>query len=679
MLLLQGVTGMNSFLLAFLALAIIVVFAGVKSVPQGREWTVERFGRFTTVLKPGLNLIVPFIDRIGRKLSMMEEVLEIPSQVVITRDNATVTADAIAFYQVVDAAKAAYEVANLQAGITNLCLTNARTVIGAMDLDEVLSKRDEINQRLLSVVDQATHPWGVKVTRIEIKDLSPPVDITEAMARQMKAERFRRAEVTQADGEKQGAILRAEGAKQSAILQAEGRKEAAFRDAEARERLAQAEAAATEMVSNAIEEGNVNALNYFLGQKYIEAFSQLATGPNQKFVILPMESAGLLGSIAGIAEMTKEAVTQQVAQIGIERTLHRQRAGVRRAGEADRRAARPQRQHDRRRLSRRNRRQLVEVQRQGDRLAVHLCRRRQVQRPRRVGQGQAGVDAVHRLARARRIVDPGDRPAGDRRAVDRHGGQASPACGRRGARGRGAAADLPVAVAVLAAFQHDLRRDQVHPRHLHRARQQRDRVHPHRQPLGRQHRARFRPGRIGDLHGSGADAQFGPERRVHPARNDHLPPGCRREPRGRNRRDPVGRDQQQRRHRHHDKGRDQGDKTDEPAHGASSRQGDRGKSAPESRFAQPPGRAGRGIPPAPMKTPAPGQARGAGSAGVGRPQKVRFHPTVMANWCIDSFTVPGVGPIGVISLPVTLLVGTYSSEKSSVSRVFIFQLPPALR
>lgn len=301
------------FVLAVLFLALVTIFAGVKSVPQGREWTVERFGRFTRVLKPGLNLIVPYFDRIGRKLSVMEEVLPIPSQVVITRDNATVTSDAIAFYQVVDAAKAAYEVANLQAAITNLCLTNARTVIGAMDLDEVLSKRDEINQRLLSVVDNATSPWGVKVTRIEIKDLSPPLDITEAMARQMKAERYRRAEVTQADGEKQGAILRAEGAKQSAILQAEGRKEAAFRDAEARERLAQAEAKATQMVSDAVEAGSTNALNYFLGQKYVDAFAQLATGPNQKFVILPMESAGLLGSIAGIAELTKEAIGQQIA------------------------------------------------------------------------------------------------------------------------------------------------------------------------------------------------------------------------------------------------------------------------------------------------------------------------------------------------------------------------------
>ena len=318
---------MMELALAFVVLALVVVFAGVKSVPQGREWTVERFGRFTQVLKPGLRLIVPFVDRIGRKLSVMEEVLEVPSQVVITRDNATVTADAIAFFQVVDTAKAAYEVGNLEAGITNLCLTNARTVIGAMDLDEVLSKRDEINQRLLSVVDQATHPWGVKVTRIEIKDLSPPVDITEAMARQMKAERYRRAEVTQADGEKQGSILRAEGAKQSAILQAEGRKEAAFRDAEARERLAQAEAKATELVSNAIEEGNVNALNYFLGQKYVEAFGQLATGPNQKFVILPMESAGLLGSIAGIAEMTRDAVTAQAQQASVP-TVKRAAAGT---------------------------------------------------------------------------------------------------------------------------------------------------------------------------------------------------------------------------------------------------------------------------------------------------------------------------------------------------------------
>ena len=218
--------GATIFVLAVLFLALMTIFSGVKSVPQGREWTIERFGRFTRVLKPGLNLIVPYVDRVGRKLSMMEEVLQIPSKVVITRDNATVTADAIAFYQVVDAAKAAYEVANLQAGITNLCLTNARTVIGAMDLDEVLSERDEINQRLLSVVDQATSPWGVKVTRIEIKDLSPPNDITEVMARQMKAARLRRAEVKHADGAKQGATLRPAGHKPPRIAPPEGRQAA---------------------------------------------------------------------------------------------------------------------------------------------------------------------------------------------------------------------------------------------------------------------------------------------------------------------------------------------------------------------------------------------------------------------------------------------------------------------
>lgn len=299
---------MGIFTAAFLFLTVVLVFAAVKPVPQGREWTVERFGRFTRTLTPGLNLIVPMVDRIGRKLSMMEEVLDIESQTVITRDNATVTADAIAFYQVVDAAKAAYEVANLRQGIMNLCLTNVRTVIGAMDLDEVLSKRDEINERLLRVVDAATSPWGIKVTRIEIKDLSPPADITQAMTRQMKAERERRAEVLSADGEKQAAILRAEGMKQAAILQAEGRREAAFRDAEARERSAEAEAKATEVVSVAIANGNVSSLNYFLGLKYVEAFQTLAAAPNQKFVLMPMESAGVLGSLAGIAELTRQAL-----------------------------------------------------------------------------------------------------------------------------------------------------------------------------------------------------------------------------------------------------------------------------------------------------------------------------------------------------------------------------------
>jgi regulator of protease activity HflC (stomatin/prohibitin superfamily) len=295
------------FLGAFVFLAIVLVFSSFKVVPQGREYTLERFGRFTRVLKPGLNLIVPFMDRIGMRLSVMEEVLDIPSQDVITRDNATVTTDAIAFYQVVNAAQAAYEVANLARAISNLCLTNTRTVVGSMDLDEVLSKRDEINVRLLRVVDAATSPWGVKVTRIEISDLSPPADITQAMTRQMKAERERRATVLEADGDKQAAILRAEGMKQSAILESEGRREAAFRDAEAREREAEAEAKATTSVSEAIAKGDVQAVNYFLGLKYVEAFHALAEAPNQKFVIVPTESAGLLGSLAGIIELTKNA------------------------------------------------------------------------------------------------------------------------------------------------------------------------------------------------------------------------------------------------------------------------------------------------------------------------------------------------------------------------------------
>ena len=301
-------SGVNFFTLAVLFLGLIIVLSAVKVVPQGWEYTVERFGRFTGVLRPGLNLIVPIVDRVGQKLSMMEQVLEIPSQDVITRDNAMVTADAIAFYQVVDAPKAAYEVSNLRSAIQNLALTNTRTVIGSMDLDEVLSKRDEINERLLRVVDAATSPWGIKVTRIEIKDLSPPADITQAMTRQMKAERERRAAVLEADGEKQAAILRAEGMKQAAILQAEGRREAAFRDAEARERSAEAEAKATSVVSEAIATGSVSAINYFLGLKYVEAFQALASAPNQKFVVLPMETSGLLGSLAGIAELTRQGI-----------------------------------------------------------------------------------------------------------------------------------------------------------------------------------------------------------------------------------------------------------------------------------------------------------------------------------------------------------------------------------
>ena len=302
---------MDPLTLVVIALLVLVFFlttSGFKFVPQGQQWTVERFGRYTHTLKPGLGIIVPIIDRVGRRMGVMETVLSIPSQEVITKDNAMVTADAIAFFQVVDAPRAAYEVQNLQQAITNLALTNLRTVIGSMELDEVLAKRDEINARLLRVVDAATSPWGVKVTRVEIKELSPPRDITESMARQMKAERERRAEVTTADGEKQAAILRAEGAKQAAILQAEGRREAAFRDAEARERSAEAEAKATQVVSAAIASGDVNALNYFVAQRYIDAFRVLADSDNQKFVLLPMESSGMIASLGGIAEIAKSAL-----------------------------------------------------------------------------------------------------------------------------------------------------------------------------------------------------------------------------------------------------------------------------------------------------------------------------------------------------------------------------------
>jgi regulator of protease activity HflC (stomatin/prohibitin superfamily) len=305
------------FAWAIFGLAVLIVFRAVKFVPQGQEWTIERFGRYVRTLKPGLGLVNPIFERVGQKLSMMEVVLDVPSQDVITKDNAMVTADAIAFIQIIDAARAAYEVQDLNNAVKNLALTNVRTVIGSMDLDEVLSKRDDINERLLRVVDAATQPWGIKVTRIEIKDLSPPADITQAMAQQMKAERLRRAEVLTADGEKQAAILRAEGQKQSAILEAEGRKEAAFRDAEARERSAEAEAKATEMVSEAIAKGDVQAINYFVAQKYVDAFKALATGPNQKFVVLPMETTGLLGSIAGITELAKAANSGLTSNSGV--------------------------------------------------------------------------------------------------------------------------------------------------------------------------------------------------------------------------------------------------------------------------------------------------------------------------------------------------------------------------
>ena len=284
---------------AAVLLALFFAFSTIKIVPQGYEFTVERFGRYTRTLKPGITILTPFVEAVRRRVSMMEQVLDVPRQEVITKDNVTVQVDAIVFIQVMDAASAAYRVANLNFAIGQLTMTNLRTVVGSMELDEVLSQRDQINSRLLTVIDEATHPWGVKVARIEIKDLQPPPDITNAMARQMKAEREKRAVITEAEGEKQSAVTRAEGAKQSAILQAEGRREAAFRDAEARERAAQAEAAATKAVSDAIESGSVNALNYFVAQKYVEAFAKLADSPQQKTVIVPAD----LASIAGIAEL----------------------------------------------------------------------------------------------------------------------------------------------------------------------------------------------------------------------------------------------------------------------------------------------------------------------------------------------------------------------------------------
>jgi len=301
----------GAVLLVFVVLAVVVALGSIKIVPQGREVTVERFGRYTRTLKPGISILTPFVEGIGRRINMMEQVLEVPQQEVITKDNVTVQVDAIVFIQVMDAAAAAYRVTNLDFAITQLTMTNLRTVVGNMELDEVLSQRDHINSRLLEVIDAATSPWGVKVARIEIKDLQPPPDITNAMARQMKAERERRAVITEADGEKQSAITVAEGQKQSAILQAEGRKEAAFRDAEARERSAQAEAKATELVSSAIAKGDVNAINYFIAQKYVEAFGKLAESPQAKTVIVPAEMSALVGSIAGITELVKTAQAEQ--------------------------------------------------------------------------------------------------------------------------------------------------------------------------------------------------------------------------------------------------------------------------------------------------------------------------------------------------------------------------------
>ncbi len=298
---------MDLVVLALVVLAIVIVVSGVKRVPQGMEYTVERFGRYTRTLRPGLNLIVPIIDQVGSRMNMMEQVLDVPSQEVITRDNAMVRVDGVVFYQVLDAARASYEVNDLVRAILNLTMTNIRTVMGSMDLDELLSNRDAINAKLLHVVDDATAPWGVKVTRVEIKDIAPPRDLVDAMARQMKAERDKRAQILEAEGLRQAEILKAEGEKQSAILTAEGEKEAAFREAEARERLAEAEARATAMVSEAIAKGDINAINYFVAQKYTEALQQIASAPNEKLVLMPLEAASLIGSIGGIAEVAKKA------------------------------------------------------------------------------------------------------------------------------------------------------------------------------------------------------------------------------------------------------------------------------------------------------------------------------------------------------------------------------------
>ncbi|WP_395793180.1 SPFH domain-containing protein [Aquimonas sp.] len=295
---------MSIFIVILIVFVVITLLKGVRSVPQGYEYTVERFGRYTHTLSPGLGFIIPWVDAIGRKLNVMEQVLDVPSQDVITRDNAVVKVDAVVFYQVLDSAKAAYEVSQLEIAVLNLTMTNTRTVLGSMDLDESLSKRDEINAKLLIVVDEATHPWGIKVNRIEIKDIQPPRDLVDSMARQMKAERDKRANILEAEGHRASEILRAEGEKQAAILEAEGRREAAYRDAEARERLAEAEAKATLMVSQAIAKGDVQAVNYFVAQKYVEALKEFARSPNQKTLLLPMETTGILGALAGITELT---------------------------------------------------------------------------------------------------------------------------------------------------------------------------------------------------------------------------------------------------------------------------------------------------------------------------------------------------------------------------------------
>jgi len=306
------------FFWVFVALALVTAWKMIVTVPQGMEYTIERFGKYQETFQPGLHWMIPYIYRIGRKLNMMEQVLDVPSQEVITKDNAMVGVDGVVFYQVLDAAKAAYEVAHLEHAIMQLTMTNLRTVMGSMDLDELLSQRDHINNKLLGVVDNATTPWGIKVTRVEIKDIRPPQDLVASMARQMKAERDKRANILEAEGFRQAAILKAEGErqaqilaaeaqKQEQILEAEGRKEAAFRDAEARERQAEAEAKAVHMVSVAIAKGDIQAVNYFVATKYVEALARIATSPNEKLVLMPLEAGSVIGALGGIAELAKKA------------------------------------------------------------------------------------------------------------------------------------------------------------------------------------------------------------------------------------------------------------------------------------------------------------------------------------------------------------------------------------